>query len=258
MLRSFKPGFRLGLVLLVVGLYGCQAPSIPDPNDPAIQGPKQTKVLENNLEWASDAANDRVIKGQITQEDAKKLVSNYAAKLTKDINVKTIPKDQAYLYGNIFLTAGEWDKAKDILEIAVKNARNEDRRVNDSLRLAEACAQLGQVPKAIELARSTFNTGITEKAPILPAVLYKIVPAAQGKGDDVQLADLLKDAIYQHEKNVVNPALESGKMFLLARPAHVHRAWDLVISLLTGANRPDLALKAEAEARKNIDSMAAV
>jgi tetratricopeptide (TPR) repeat protein len=258
MTRPLKAAARFSLALLLGGLYGCQAPSIPDPNDPSIPGPKQSKVLQNSLVWASDAANERVIKGQISQQQAKELVSSYALGLTKDINLKTIPKDEAYLFGNIFLTACQWEKAKEVLEVAVKNATNEDRRVNDSLRLAEAYAQLGQVQKAIEVAKSTFSTDRNDKAPILPAVLYKIVPAGQGKGSDEQLADLLKASIYEHEQNVVNPSTEAGKMFLLARPAHVRRAWSMVVTLYNNANRPDLAQKAEAEARKNLDKIAAV
>jgi hypothetical protein len=80
--------------------------------------------------------------------------------------------------------------------------------------------------------------------PILMSVLYEIVPEAQGKGRDTDLARLLEDAIPQHKATVVDAGSEAGRAFLLARPLHVHKAWIKIAQLYQAAGKEDLARKA--------------
>lgn len=211
-------------VLLALVIGGCQSPTLPDPNDFRKPTSNHAQVLRNNLRWASDAANLRVAKGEITQEQADKMVADYAAQLAKAVQPNEIDSPDAWKYGELFLAAKDWKMAETALKYAVAHAKNEDRRVNDSLRLAQVEANLENVPEAIRLARSTFSTPPPDKPPILPAVLLAIVPAAEGKGHDKDLAALLLDAVKQHEQAVVDTNTTPGKMFLIARKRHLANA----------------------------------
>src|SRR5205823_3745110 len=114
--------------------------------------------------------------------------------------------------------------------------------------LAYCYAQMGQLPKAMKTADSAMTTGPYTSAPILPAVLLELVPAIQGRGDDVELAQLLERAIRKHQATVVDPTWESGKAFLKAKPFHIHNAWVKVIELYSNGGRPDLAERARQRA----------
>lgn len=232
---------RSFIVLLGLLIVGCKAAQIPDPNDPKQAGMMQPEVMLRNLKWASDAANERVYKGELTPEKAKDMVSDDARKLIESIDLKKIPPARAWEYAEVFRTAKRWDLAEPTFEIAVKNATNEDRRVNDSLRLAHVKAELGKVKEAVKIARSVYNAEEKATAPILPAVLLEIVPAGQGKGDDLELAKLLEDAIPIHDKTIVDEKTQPGKMFLYAKAHHIKNAYRLVQELYERAHRPDLA-----------------
>lgn len=220
---------------------GCKVTTLPDPNDPLRPGPDRARVIWNALNEASVAANARVFKHEISDAQASKLMRDYALKLDQTVDINGISPQGAWMYGNLFMTARDWPRARQALQIAVKYAPNNDRFVNDSLLLAEADAQLGQVPKAIEIARATFGVPPEEKAPILPAVLLRIYPAAKNKGYNTALADLLIGAIQQHEQTVVNPSTDPGKIFLLAKPHHIYDAYKAAIELYQSAGRADLA-----------------
>jgi tetratricopeptide (TPR) repeat protein len=238
--------FWVLLILASCMLVGCQTAPVPDPNDPAKAGPNQAEILRENVEWASDAANQRVVQGELSRDQAKQLVSQYAAKLTEKLG-PGIPANQAWIYGDMYVTAGKWEEARQALRIAVKSAWNEDRRVNDTLRLAVVEARLGNVAEAIRLTRSTFDVIPTGKAPILPAVLLELTPAAEGKGQDVELARLLEEAIQQHKQTIVDATRVSGKSFFIARPHHIAHAWEKAIELYNRAGRSDLAQAAQAK-----------
>lgn len=232
----------LALAPLLV-IAGCQAPSIPDPNDPTVPGPNQTQRIVAAIKAVSDAANKRVLDREISPDDAKQLVNTFEANLCRSIDISQISPADAYIYGQIFLDAQDWENARKVLTLAVAHAKDEDRRVNDTLRLAQAYAELGDVKKAIGLTKTTFTTDPEDKAPILPGVLFTIIPAGRGKGSDAELAGLLEDAIHQHELVVVNPQLDNGKMFLAAEPVLLNRAWHEVIRLYEESGRQDLADK---------------
>lgn len=201
----------------------------------------QAAVLRRNLDYANKVLEHRAEVGEIAPEERKELLKRYAADLIEQIKVDRIPDAEAWEYGDIFKTAEVWDKAKIAYEKAIRSPRNEDRRVNDTLRLALCEAHLGNVARAIELARSVFDVTETGKAPILPAVLLEIVPAGENKGQDEDLANLLWDAIKQHQMTVVDPKTEGGRAFVRAKPIHIRDAYRKVVQLFTRAGRHDEA-----------------
>lgn len=240
-----KPGLKIGLVLaIIVGSVGCRTGTLPDPNDPNDVTVVQPDVLRNSLAGAADALNDRLSNGEIGPQDYERYMAMYANQLLANTKLDAVPPNRAWEYAEVFRTAERWNEAEVLLKVAVKAARTEDRRVNDSLRLAQVEAKLNNLPEAIRLARSTFDTKPQEKAPILTAILLEVVPAGEGKGDDVGLAKLLEDAIPQAEQTVVDPKTEAGAAFEFARPHHIRNAWNKVIELYDRSGHHDLALRA--------------
>lgn len=226
---------------LVVMLAGCQSGTFPDPNDPADVGTLQPEVLMNNLKGASQNLNERKAKGEIDDKAYKRYISEYARKLLASVKIESVPPERYWEYAEVYRTAELWPETEVWARRAVKAAKNQDRRVNDSLHLAQALANLNRVPEAIQVARSVFDTPPNEKAPIITAVLLELVPAASGKGSDIEVAKLLEDAIQQAHQTVVDGNSEAGKMYLMARPHHVNNAWHTVINLYRMAGRDDLA-----------------
>lgn len=237
--------------VLAVGLVlgGCQTGTLPDPNDAgAMGGVMKAAVLRRNLAYANQVLEHRAEVGEISSKKRTELLKRYAAEMVENIHVDKIPDDQAWEYGDIFKTAELWDKAKVAYEKAIIKPKTEDRRINDTLRLALAEAHLGNVPRAIELARSVMDANDEQTAPILPAVLLEIVPAAEGKGSDSELATLLEDAIEAHQRTVVNPGTEAGKMFFMAKPTHIRDAYRKAILLYMRAGQPEEADRVKREA----------
>ena len=224
---------------------GCQTAPIPDPNDPNARTENRARVVLNNLHWASRAAQERVAKREISDEIAQRLVLDYAVKLDGSIDDSEIDAANAWLFGEVFWSARDWPRAELALALAAKSAKDEDRRVNDSLRLAEAYANMGQVPKALALCRSTFRTPPREKAPILPAILLRIAPAAAGKGHDAELAAVLEGAIQQQKETAVDMKTQAGKLFQVASRFHIHHAWEAVIQLYKASGHADRAAIAQ-------------
>lgn len=225
-------------------LVGCETAVLPDPNDPNDVSVVQPDVLRNSLKGASDNLNQRLAQREINQRQYDALMAQYANDLLNTTNIEAIPPSRAWEYAEVFRTAKRWKEAATVLKVAVKAAKSQDRRVNDTLRLAQALAYENEVPEAIQTAKKVFDAPAQEKAPILLAVLYEIVPAARNKGKDVDLATLLEDAIEQAQQTLVDPNSDAGKMFLAARPHHVRNAWMTVLDLYSAAGRDDLAQKA--------------
>ncbi|MFQ3677551.1 MAG: hypothetical protein SNJ74_06390 [Fimbriimonadaceae bacterium] len=242
---------RLGWIAALAGavaLAGCAFEPPPDPNDPAQVGVLQPEVLMRNLRWAAEFYTERKLRGEIDDAQLRQLLSDYANQLVATVDLDQINPVSAWKYGDVFRTAERWDLAEEALVMAVdfaKRSRNEDRRVNDSLRLAQVLAHQGRVDEAIQMARSTFDTPPDQKAPILYAVLYEIVPAAERKGRDAELAKLLEDAIDQHSQVVVDPNSDSGRAFLGARRHHLSLAWQRVVRLYRQAGRASEAERAQ-------------
>lgn len=242
---------RVGWIAALAGavvLAGCAFEPPPDPNDPAQVGVMQQEVLMRNLRWAAEFYSDRKLRGEIDDAQLRQLLSEYANRLVATVDLELINPVSAWKYGDVFRTAERWDLAEHALRMAVdfaKRTRNEDRRVNDSLRLAQVVAHQNRVDEAIEIARSTFDTPPDQKAPILYAVVYEIVPAAERKGRDAELARLLEDAIDQHNQVIVDPNSDSGRAFLGAKRHHISRAWQKVVQLYRQAEREADAERAQ-------------
>lgn len=225
----------IGLVLAVsFGLTGCETEPPPDPNDPAEVGILQPIVMQRQLKWASDAANARVATGEWTESFAKQRVSEYAEQLIESTPIEKIPAGKTWEYAEIFRTAQRWKEAVPLFEKAIAEAKTEDRRVNDTLRLAHCLANLGKVDEAIETARKTFTAPNHETAPLLPAIYLEIVPAARGKGKDKELAKLIKDCLPVWQATVVDTSKDSGQQFAMAKNHHISRALKLAGDLERG------------------------
>jgi hypothetical protein len=239
-------------------LVGCQSGTYPDPNDPADVGPLPVATLRRNLKSVSDRLNDRQGKGEIDEDQYRTYIKRAAEELLEGSTPAEIPPDEAWQYAEIFIAAQKWQDAKAALQTAVahaKQAKDNDRYVNDVLRLARAEAELGEVPAAIATARSVLTTQPDASAPVLPAVLLEIVPAARRKGHDTELAKLLEDAIQAHMRTIVDPKSEAGKAFFYARPFHIRKAWQTIITLYIASKRPDLSKQAAQKGDRMLASM---
>lgn len=199
-------------------------PPPPDPNDPSQVGMMKPTVLRRNLKQASDAANSRVGKGEMSPLEAKDKVSEAAEKMLESVSADNIPAEESWEYGEVLWTAKEWKKAIPVLEKAVKAAKTEDRRINDSLRLAKCYAGDGDVVKGIATVRTTFNASNKDTAPLLNSLVFEFVPIAKGKGHDAELVKLLEEAIPIYQKTEVDPKSEAGQRFLVARPSIIREA----------------------------------
>ncbi len=232
------------LVVVAVGIGGCQSPKLPDPNDPKTVGVIAPDVLRNLLKGAATQFYSRVRTREITDAEAQQYLTEYANDLLKTVQAKDVPADRAWEYAEVLMTAKRWKDAQKFLELAVKNPDSEDRRVNDNLRLARVQATLGDVDAAVKSARSVFNAKPVDKAPILTAVLLEIVPAGEGKKKDAELALLLEEAVYQSRDAQVDPSTEAGAKYLAARPFHVRNAWEKIQELYERAGKPEEGAKA--------------
>lgn len=241
-----------------IALAGCQTRTMDDPNDVKTAGVLAPDVIRRQLKGTSDMLMERVTNGEITDEQFQELIAKRANELLKDLPIEKIDPSRAWEYGEVLRTAKRWEQAKRALEIAVryaKGSKDEDRRVNDILRLAHAQTMLGELPEAFKTARRAFNAAPEASAPILPAVLLEITPAAKGKGHDEELAQLLEEAIGKHASTVVNPRTEPGLNFLAARPFHVRNAWRTIIELYSKSGDDQKAREAIKRSEEMLQSM---
>lgn len=223
---------------------GCASEVIPDPNDPASDELVSGEILLRNINEASQGLEERVATGEISRTKKEQLLQAMVKSMLKDIDLKHVSKKEAWQFGDAYRLAGDWATAKTLYVKAVSSATNNDRLVNDSLRLARVQAHQGEVTAAITTSRSTFKVAPEDKAPILMAVLYEVVPEAVGKGHDEELAKLIEEAISQHEQTIVDAKKEPGRAFLVARPLHVHNAWIRIARLYQSAGNMKEAQRA--------------
>jgi tetratricopeptide (TPR) repeat protein len=228
-------------VLALLGAIGCQVPTIPNPNDPDDVGVVSAPVLKRNLVVASTFLYQRVDRGEITDEKAQQLLAATADKMIAHIDLKAIRPESAWEYGDVFRTARRWDLAEAAYTLAVKSAKNDDRRINDTLRLAVCQAHLGKYEEAIKSAQSVLDAPVQESAPILPSILYELVPAARGHGRDTALADVLEQATKKHVATKVDPTSSAGRSFVSAAPHHLARAWGTIVDLYRADGKDDVA-----------------
>jgi hypothetical protein len=207
-----------GLVALMV--VGCG--ELADPNNlaqvPAADKPEAARAILNS---AVEILDYKVTKGEITDTQRVELISQEADRLLALIDPKAIAPADCWIYADMLRTTKRYDAAIPYLEKAVAAA----------LRLAQAYEMVGKVQLAVKTAESVFNVPDDQCAPILPATLYEIVPAAQKKGDDRALARLLTEAIACHLRTKVDTSTEAGKLFVAARSHHVSRAQAKILEL---------------------------
>ena len=235
-------------LLIVLGvLGGCQTGTLEDPNDPKTAGILAPDVIRRQLKGTSDMLMERVARGELTDVEFKQYIAKRANELLADLPLDKIAPEKAWEYGEVLRTAQRWPQAKQALLIAVEVAeksKDEDRYINDLLRLAHAQAMTGEVKESIATATRTLSASPNGSAPILPGVLLELVPAARGMGQDAELAILLEKAIEKHMATVVDPKTEPGQMFLAARPHHVRNAWRTIIDLYAKAGKDEEARRA--------------
>lgn len=234
---------RPGLLLLVFngllvasffaffGLLGDAVP--PDPNLPGPDGQRSIATLESELRQMWRVVEGRRARKRLTDEQADRIFREFARERASAIKIEQIPLDEAFRYGEIFRAARLWSAGRIVFRAAVNVAPNEDRRVNDTLRLAHCEAELGNVTEAVRLVRSTFDAPPGNKPPILLATYLEIVPALEGKAPGPDLAQLLRETMRQHQLAKVVEGSEPGRQFLLAREHHLRQAEALAKELET-------------------------
>lgn len=225
------------LALSLCCALGCQSPTLPDPNDPKL-GAVEPEVLRRSLKGASNAFLERVARREIDDRQFQDLMAQTARRILQGVTVENTDPSLAWEYGEVFRTARQWATAEVFLKVAVQNAtesKDEDRRVNDLLRLAHVQAMQNRAAEAIATARLAYDTPDEGAAPILPATLLEIVPAGRGKGQDAELAKLLIDAIACHQRTKVDPQSEAGQAFLAAKSHHIRGAYRTALLLLQAA-----------------------
>ncbi len=234
-------------LLALISIVGCQSAKLPNPNEPSEVGMLSGDNVADQFQSISDSMAVHRNRREINEAEYEAIMRDYASKLLTGYSPDKADPAKAYKYAEVLIAAKNWPVAKATLEIAVKFAKmtkNQDRRVNDSLRLARVYAEMGDVAEAIKVARSTFDAPPEESAPILFAAQYEITRAGRGKGKDIELAHLIEDAIAIDLKVKVNADTAPGILFLRQRPHHISVAWRTVATLYSAANRPDLAAKA--------------
>jgi tetratricopeptide (TPR) repeat protein len=226
---------------------------LPNPNDPKDMGSLTPDNIRDQLGCISELLQTRLIRGEITNKEFHSLMQQAADGLLVGFDPERIEAAKAWQIGEIMITAKHWDQAEITLQAAVRWAKahhNQDRLVNDTLRLARVYAEMGKVPGAIKIARTVFGVSPVDGAPILYATAYEIVPAAYDKGSDVEIAKLLEDAITIDLNVKVDSRNLPGQEFLDWRPHHVAQAWTRVVELYNHAGRADLAAEAQKKAEE--------
>ena len=246
------------LLPLVLFCTGCHTGTLPDPNDVATAGPDSATVIMRQLQVASDSLNLRKDRKEIDDRQYRLLITKIARDYIAQAKDKSITDENAATWGAVYTTARDWPNAETALQKAVdvdKKVASEDYKklgdlVGDTLQLASAQAHVGKVHESVETVRTIFYVPPKAKAPILTSVLFDIVPAGVRHGGGLELADLLRDSIKQHEQVLVDPNTDAGRDFLLARPHHIQRAWEEAALLYQAAGKDDQARQAMDEAQR--------
>jgi tetratricopeptide (TPR) repeat protein len=192
-------------------------------------------VLSRNLGDVVSDLDARRNNGELTESERAAHLQEYLDRVLEGASVEAVPTRWAWQYGDAFRLRGDWDAAGELYQRSLESADTEDRRVNDSLRLARVRAHQGKHEEALRLVRATFDAPDEDKGPILMAVAYEIVPEGRASGPKLEYARLLAEAVGQHQATVVAAATPSGRAFLEARPAHVRRAYMIAAELAMAA-----------------------
>lgn len=231
---KFRSAALLSLVLsgLAVLACGCQSGKLPDPNSENEIALYPEIMMRNLVNWRN-RLDRKVARKELSSEQRDAMMAEKTNEYLQLISPEMANEDNAWIYGDLFRDGGRWDDAYRLYDAARRSAKTEDRRVNDSLRFARAAAKLKRHDEALAAIKETFDTPAEEKAPILPAVLYEVVAAAEEdkKAPFSQYAKVLEEAIKQHLVTQVDQNSDPGKAFLAAKPTHLSRGWSKVVGL---------------------------
>ena len=212
---------------------GCT--TLANPNDLSrLPGEDRPEAAQRILSSSVEYLDARVRSTEISDAQRLRLIRDRTETLVQAIDPKAVENGDLWIYGEMLRGTGRYAEAAEVLKRAAKSASNWDRRVNDTLRYAACLAHLDRVDEAIATARSVYSAPDRETAPILPATLYELVPAAQGKGKDRELADLLEDAIACQQRTKVDLNSDEGKSFRAAGLWHVRHARAAISGLRGG------------------------
>lgn len=223
------------LVLAALVACGCQAPTIPNPNDPDDVGLVSPDVLSANLASLQQFLVERMLKGEITRVQADKYMAEEGAKMVDHIKVKDIPQGLVSEYANIFRIANDWKKAKEAYEVAAKFAKNGEKKNIDTLRLAVCKAALGDAKEAIQISKKVVEEKDADMSSALTIVYMELVPRAKGQHEDRALADLLIEIVKKYKAVKIDPNSEGGLSQGLARAYHIQRALQAAYDLYSAA-----------------------
>jgi len=251
---------KFSLVLVVAMVCGCQSGQFLDPNNPISSVGHQGHILDKDLKAASESINERLSIGAISSQQGADELTKYARKLLDSDKDPRIARSEAWEYADVLITAQRWAEADRVLRVALQNPTGEGRKVNDTLRLAHCEAELGDVESAIAITRSSFGATPHWKWPILYATYLEIVPAAlaHSKGKELELADLVKDAIHQHERALGDINNKSEKMWVVTRRIQIDRAYHYMEQIYGSIDRPDLVKQTIAASKQQIEPLTAV
>lgn len=225
--------FTCSLLVAVMLLAGCGQYS--NPNDLAsIPQIDRMEVAYSLLKQATDALDVKYQKGQITDEQRLEKIREYSEELLREVDQSQVPRRSLWQYAEILRISRRWAEAEETLMQAIKSPADEDRRIQDTLRLSQAQAHNGKYQLAIETAKKTFDAKDEDAAPILMGCLYEIAPVIKGHGVNPALAELLKGAIECHTRTKVDVNTQEGKIFDSVRRFHIRKAEILIEQLKAG------------------------
>jgi len=232
---------RMAVAGAVGSLVGCQSGTVPDPNASGERLQREPEMMRRNLSDAYVTLAARLQRGQLTPERLNEILTEEARAMVRGIQVESVPREQAWQYGEVFRTAQLWPQTTRLYERALERPPNDQRLVHDSLRYAEALAKLGRVEECIVAAKRSLGAEPKFAAGVLLPVYLEIVPAAQGQGHDAALAQLIELAISEHVRGILDPNTPEGKAFFAARPHHLQAASRLAQRLYRLSGAPDKA-----------------
>lgn len=236
-------------------LGGCQSGTVPDPNavGPALQ--REPEMMRRNLSDTYLALAERLQRGQLTPERLDRLLTEEARTLVRGIDVESVPREQAWQYGEVFRTAKLWPQTARLYARSLVHPPNQGRLVHDSLRYAEALAKLGRIEECIAAAKRSLGTDAKFAVGVLLPVYLEIVPAAEGHGHDAELAVLIELAMAEHVRALADPSTPEGRAFFAARPHHLLAASRLAERLYQRSGLPEKAKALAAHTRKVLQEL---
>lgn len=237
-----KTWLAAGLTLLLIAA-GCQTAQIPDPNDPANAAIVSVEDVQLAVRGVADEIGLRVASASISKEKGDEELHARVSEFANSMNIDDLKPEDAWRAGEIFMLAGQNERAEKYLRQATQKPANDDRRTNDLIRLAVVLARENKIREAIETAEKSFSAQPSNKGSILLGITKELVPAAQGKGNDAALAHLIEGAIEQHLAADVPTTTPEGRAFHAAQAFHVREAFDLAIQIYQRIGRNSSAAK---------------